>query len=468
MHVLFATAEIEPLVSTGGLGAASAGLVGALRRRGVRVTPVIPGYTPWELADERMVPLAVPAWAGPAVARVGVASGIGEVAVIDAPSLPRPHPYVDPDSGIGWRDNDHRFFAWSCAVAALADVLAPDVVHVNDWHAATTLAHLGAGPATVLSIHNLAHQGWCDPGWVDTLGPRGDRFRWKNSVNALAGAIALADRVVTVSPRYAFEITTEEGGMGLDRLLADRGGDLVGILNGIDTDDWDPASDPALVHHYDAASIADKQPNHDALCAELGLATGPGPLIVSVSRFDHQKGLDLVGEAGPILVGVPVRLALLGSGDRETEASMARLAAAHPGRIAFRQGYDAALAHRMFAAADLAIVPSRFEPCGLTQMQAMRYGALPIVSDVGGLHDTVVDVDAIPRAGTGILLRSVSAAGIVDGVHRANRLWANKAKMARTRQRAMTIDWSWDAPAEHYRSLYEQVVSSGQSPPETA
>jgi len=458
VHVLFATAEMEPLVATGGLGAASAGLVAALRRAGVRVTPVVPGYERWELSGERTVRLDTPAWVGGATARTGDLPGVGTVVVVDSPSLPRPHPYVDPDTGTGWRDNDHRFFAWSAAVGALAATLRPDVLHVNDWHAATALAHVGDTQRTVLSIHNLAHQGWCDPGWIDTLGPRGERFRWMNSVNALAGGIALADRVVTVSPRYAWEITTEEGGMGLDRLLASRAGDLVGILNGIDTADWDPSTDAHLPATFGAGDLAGKVADHDALCAELGLDTAPGPLVVSVSRFDHQKGLDLVAEVGGLLAGVPVRLALLGSGDRETEATMARLAAAHPGRIAFRQGYDAALAHRMFAAGDLALIPSRFEPCGLTQMQAMRYGTLPIVTDVGGLHDTVVDVDAAPRSGTGVVMRSVSPAGVVDGVHRAARLWSNKARLARVRGRGMAIDWSWDAPAAHYVDLYADLV----------
>lgn len=464
MHVLFATAEIEPLVSTGGLGAASFGLTLALRRAGVAVTPVVPGYEPWALDDERVVPLDVPAWVGAAVARLGTHPVIGPLAVIDAPSLARPHPYVDPATGSGWRDNDHRFFAWSAAVAALADVLEPDVVHVNDWHAATALAHLSPSVPSVLSIHNLAHQGWCDPGWVDTLGAAGERFRWMNSVNALAGAISLADRVVTVSPRYAEEIRTEAGGMGLDRALRERGAHLIGILNGIDTADWDPEADAALVAPYDATTPGAKAENHDALCAELGLDTGPGPLVVSVSRFDYQKGIDLLGEAAAILVGIPARIALLGSGDRETEAAMARLAEAHPGRIAFRQGYDAALAHRMFAAGDLAVIPSRFEPCGLTQMQAMRYGTIPVVSDVGGLHDTVIDVDASPRSGTGVLLRSISAAGIVDGVHRANRLWASTAKATRARRRGMTADWSWEVPAARYRDLYEELVSTRETP----
>lgn len=467
MHVYFATAEMEPLVATGGLGAASAGLVAALRRVGVEVTPVVPGYQAWPLTDQRVVELDVPSWVGGATARLGTHAVAGPIAVIDSPSLPRPHPYVDPETATAWGDNDHRFFAWSAAVAALvaharsdAALPSPDVVHVNDWHAATTLAHLPPEVATVLSIHNLAHQGWADPGWLDVFGSPGARYQWMGSFNALAGAIAIAERVVTVSPRYAWEITTPEGGMGLDRLLASRGDALSGILNGIDTADWDPATDAALPARYDAADPAAKAADHDALCAEMGLDLGPGPLVVSVSRFDHQKGLDLVAEVGGILASIPARLAFLGSGDRETESTMARLAEWHPGRIAFRQGYDAALAHRLFAAGDLAIIPSRFEPCGLTQMQAMRYGTIPIVSDVGGLHDTVVDLDASPRTGTGIVLRAVSGAGIVDGVHRAVRVASSAARLARVRARIMAVDWSWDAPAQRYADLYRNLVSS--------
>lgn len=460
MHILFATAEMEPIVATGGLGAASAGLVHALRRSGVQVTPVLPGYAPWPLDGERSVELDVPAWVGGAVARFGTLAG-GAVVVVDSPSLRRPHPYVDPDTGTGWRDNDHRFFAWSAAVAAVVDLVDPDVVHVHDWHAATTLAHLDGSRPTVLSVHNLAHQGWCDPGWADVFGGRGERFRWKNSVNALAGGIALADRVVTVSPNYASEIRTEAGGMGLDALLASRGDDLVGILNGIDTADWDPSADPSIVAPFDASTAAAaKAADQAALCEEMGLDDGPGPLAIVVSRFDHQKGIDMLVEVGPLLAAVPVRLAVLGSGDRETEAAMARLADAHPGRLAFRPGYDVALAHRMFAAADAVLVPSRFEPCGLTQMQAMRYGAVPVVSDVGGLHDSVVDVDG-SRQGTGIVLRAVSPAGIVDGVHRATRLLADRRRSERVRARMMAVDWSWDGPAGHYRDLYRSLFDSG-------
>ena len=467
MHVVFATAEIEPIVSTGGLGAASFGLVNALRRTGVEVTIVVPAYAPWDLPEERIVPLAVPAWVGQARARIGVHPAVGRIAMIEAPTIERPHPYVDPATGQGWGDNDHRFFAWSAAVGALCHDLRSsgervDVVHVNDWHAATTLAHLDESFRAVLSIHNLAHQGWGGLGWMDALGHRGAAFVERGAVNALSGAVRLAERIVAVSPTYANEIRTFEGGMGMDALLRDRGDAVVGILNGIDVDDWNPATDEALVSRFSVDDLESRSANHPALCAELGLEVGPGPLVVSVSRFDGQKGIDMIPEVSHLLARIPTRMAFLGSGDKATEAAMSGVAAWNPGRIAFRQGFDAALAHRMFAAADFAIVPSRFEPCGLTQMQAMRYGALPIVSDVGGLHDTVVDVDDQPRRGVGVKLHAVSGAGIVDGVHRAARLFSNRARFERVRRRAMSLDWSWDGPALRYRDLYGELsVNSG-------
>ncbi|NLA34375.1 MAG: glycosyltransferase [Actinobacteria bacterium] len=459
MHVLFATAEIEPIVSTGGLGAASFGLVNALRRAGVEVTVVLPGYAGYELSDETVMPLVVPGWVGTARARVGTHEAVGALALIEAPSIERPHPYVDPQTAQGWLDNDHRFFAWSAGVAALAHELRPDVVHVNDWHAAATLSYLDESFASVLSIHNLAHQGWGDRGWLRALGGRSGAYSERGAVNALAGAIRLADRIVAVSPTYADEIRTFEGGIGLDGLLSERGDAVLGILNGIDTDDWNPASDPALVANYSAEALEPRPQNQAALLGELGLDARPGPLVVSVSRFDAQKGIDMIPAVSHLLAGTPARFAFLGSGDRSTEAALASVAAWNPGRIAFRQGYDASLAHRMFAAGDFAIVPSRFEPCGLTQMQAMRYGAVPIVSNVGGLHDTVIDVDAEPRTGLGIVLREVSGAGLVDGVHRAARLFSKPAAYRRTQARGLARDWSWDGPAVRYQQLYEGLMS---------
>ncbi|MEZ5322480.1 MAG: glycogen/starch synthase [Microthrixaceae bacterium] len=458
MHVLFATAEFEPVVATGGLGAASAGLVAALRRHGIRVTPVIPGFAPYELEGEGRVELDVAPWAGSVTVRTGHHAQVGPIAVVDAPGLARPHPYTDPATGGAWPDNDRRFFTFAAAVAALSRHLGPDVVHLHDWHAAAALAFTATGgPPTMLSIHNLAHQGWADPEWIDVMGPRGEAFRQLNSVNCLAGAIRLADAVVTVSPRYAYEITTPEGGHGLDRLLSEHRGKLWGILNGIDADEWNPSIDEHLHTPYDAGGFGAKVHNQEALCAELGLATAPGPLIVAVSRLDYQKGLDLLAEVAWMLTRIPARIAVLGSGEPDHEAAWRYIAAHGDGRIAFTRGYDLGLAHRMFAAGDLAVIPSRFEPCGLTQMQAMRYGTLPIVSDVGGLHDTVVDVDADPVHGTGVRMHQVSPAGIVDGVHRGVRL-VGSAAAAAARHRAMTHDWSWDTAAKGYLDRYAALV----------
>ena len=454
---MYVTAEMEPLIATGGLGAASAGLVGALRADGVDVVAVLPDYSGWTLDDEEVHELAVPAWVGSATVRVGLHDGAGRVALVSVPGIARPHPYVDPSTGHGWPDNDHRFFAWSCAVAAWARRERPGVVHVNDWHAATVLAHLDPDQATVLSIHNLAHQGWADAGWLPLLGLDPTRFAWQGSTNALAGAIRSADRLVTVSPRYADEIRSDWNGMGLTPLLVERGPALVGILNGIDTDEWNPATDRHLEARYSEFDSAAKAANAAELCGELGLLGGSGPLVVCVSRFDHQKAIECLIEASRVTASVPVRVAILGSGDPAVEQLAGDAAVNSGGRIAFRSGYNQKLAHLMFGAGDLTVIPSRFEPCGLTQMQAMRYGTIPIVSDVGGLHDTVIDADRSPRSGTGVVLGEVSAAGVVDGLHRGARLWANRSRRARVAGRGMSRDWSWATSAATYRDLYRDL-----------
>lgn len=466
MHVLFATAELQPIVSTGGLGAASAGLVSALRRVGHHVDVLVPDYGAYPLADEERVELEVPDWVGSAWIRTGVHAGAGRVHLVHVPSIERPNPYVDPGTGLGWRDNDHRFFGWSRAVAAWAELSRPDIVHVNDWHAATVLGHLHDDQPSVLTVHNLAHQGWADVGWEPLLGRRSTRsasYLKGGAVNALAGAIALADRVVTVSPSYAQEIRTHAGGHGLDGSLVARGDALVGILNGIDTDDWNPATDRFLAANYDADADADavgaaKAVNQAALAEELQLPAGPGPLVVSVSRFDHQKGIDLLLELSRIMSNLPVRLALLGSGDHALETWARTVADRSGGTVAFRLGYDNELAHLMFGAADLTVIPSRFEPCGLTQMQAMRYGTLPIVTDVGGLHDTVVDADATPEEGTGIVTSGVDQVALVDGMHRGVRLWKDPARRNGAIRRGMSVDWSWQTPARHYAELYASLI----------
>ena len=245
----------------------------------------------------------------------------------------------------------------------------------------------------MLTIHTLGYQGWANLGWLDGFPFHRGAFLHGNDCNPLAGGIRIADLVVTVSPTYAREIVTPEGGFGLDGELRRRGDELVGILNGIDTKIWDPATDPNLVAPYDAGDPSAKAASQPALCEELGLDDGPGPLVVIVTRLVEQKGIDLVVPALQLLPLLPARIAVLGDGDRWLAETLHAAAARQPERVAFRQGYDEGLAHRMFAGGDLLLMPSRFEPCGLAQMQAMRYGTPVIATDVGGLHDTVVDVD---------------------------------------------------------------------------
>ena len=338
-------------------------------------------------------------WARPARARFGIAAGFGSVVVVEVPGSAKPHPYVDPTTGWGWPDNPLRFFAFSAAVGALAELVDPDVVHLNDWHTAAVMGLSSRRRPCVLTIHNLAYQGQCDPAWTVRFGSSADEYLWVGDGNPLVGGIRLADRVVAVSPNYAREILDPAHGMGIHEVLAAKGDALSGIINGIDTASWDPASDPAIAAPYDVTHLADRQRCRAALVAELGWpeagdGTAAVDLVVGmVTRMVDQKGVDLALALVPYLEDMGARMVVLGSGDPALVAQARAAAEANPGRLAYSEGYDDAFGHRIFAGSDAILVPSRFEPCGLTQMQAMRYGAIPIVTDVGGLHDTVVDAD---------------------------------------------------------------------------
>lgn len=457
MHVLFATAEFAPIARVGGLSAAAAGLVGELRSLGVEVDVVLPDYFATPLTGERTFDLDVPAWAAPAVARTGEIDGVGPIVLVDVPGIRRPHPYVDA-TGEGFADNDQRFFAFSAAVAALARQLRPDVVHVNDWHTATTLGHLDPAVPTMLTIHTLGYQGQTDPGWTAVFPTSPESFLHGGACNPLVGGIRLADVVVTVSPTYAREALAPATGAGIDDVLAARGGRFVGIRNGIDTAMWDPATDALLAARYDAADPSPKLASKRQVQTELGLDPSDQALVVVVTRLVEQKGVDLLLGSVPYLASIPAQLAILGDGAAGLVAAVQAAADANPGRVGFRQGYDEGLAHRLFAGGDLFAMPSRFEPCGLAQMQAMRYGTLPVVTDVGGLHDTVTDIDAAPTAGTGIVAGEVSAIGVLDALHRGVRAWSNAARRKAMRNRGMRTDWSWRAPALEHIRWYEEIT----------
>lgn len=464
MRILFATAEFAPVAMVGGLGSASAGLVRELRRSGHEVEVVLPDYRRLPLDDAATTHLELPGEWGPVTIRRGHHPDTGALTLVHTPAIERPHPYLD-QHGNGWSDNDARFLHFSAAVAEIVAQRPPDVVHLNDWHTAAALSWIAPSVPTVFSIHNLAYQGDADGGWASQLGARRDAFVRHGGVNPMAGALRTSDRIVVVSPNYRSEILRPEHAFGLHDLLEARADDLVGIRNGIETDVWDPRTDRHLATPFGADDLSGKATAHDALSAELGLpvpARGPrSPLAVVVSRLVHQKGIDLLVGMLDLLPRMPARLAVLGGGDADLAAALRHAAQRAPQHVAFVEGYDEALGHRLIAGGDLLLMPSRFEPCGLTQMQAMRYGTIPVVHGVGGLVDTVVDADTEPRAGTGFVAVRPDPVGLLDAWHRANRAVANPARRDAIRRRGMTTDWSWEHPAAVHVELYGAVLHSG-------
>jgi starch synthase len=458
MRVLFATAEYAPLAKVGGLADASAGLVRALRAIGVEVEVVLPDYS-GDRVGATSEPLDVPAWVGGAWASSRSEVGAGNVTWISNGSLTRPHPYLD-DHGRGWPDNDFRFMAFSAAVASLAALRRPHIVHLHDWHTAATLGFLREPIPSVLTLHNPAYQGTTTGRWLSFIPRRPEAYEWYGRTNPLTGGIALSDAVVTVSPTFAAELLQPETSFGLHGPLGAKGDSFTGILNGIDTHVWDPATDPYLAVRYDVESASRKRELGRRLSAEIGCADGAGPLIGMVTRLTGQKGVDLALSTTSLLEAADARMVLLGAGEAGL-ASAARAVAERAGdRFTFYNGYDEGLAHRIFGACDIFLVPSRFEPCGLTQMQAMRYGAVPVVTDVGGLHDTVVDADARPEDGTGFVAPRPDGALVTEAMSRALRAWRNTRRRGEIRRRGMSLDWSWTSPSRQYLSLYRRLTSA--------
>ncbi len=461
MRILFAAAECAPMVRVGGLAEAASGLVAELRTQH-DVTVVLPDYGFIDFVEESSVELDVPDWAAPARARFGTAPDFGSVVLVDRVGMARPHPYVDPATGNAWPDNDHRFIGFSAALADLIRREQPDVVHLNDWHTAATLGFLAERPPTVLTIHTLGYQGVTDGSWLARIPVEPWRFAWYDVANMLVGAVRTADRIIAVSPNYAREIVQPEHGMAFDHELAERGSDLVGILNGIDDAQWSPKSDSLIPTTFGAAKVAGGKADAKAeLVARFGWDDNDAPLIGVVSRLVDQKGIDLLAAAAPFLDGIGANLVVLGAGTPELNDAVRWMATEFPGRVQAVVGtYDVELAHLIFAGADLMAIPSRFEPCGLAQMQAMNYGTIPVASAVGGLVDTISDIDADPDGGTGVLLSEVSVAGLVDGFHRGVRAWSQKSTRRAMQRRGMKADWSWTGPAKRHVALYQDLLAS--------
>ena len=477
MRVLSVASEVYPRIKTGGLADVAGALPGALKPLGVAMRTLVPGY-PAVLAGLTATEgsVSLEDALGGAVRLILGRAGDLDLIVLDAPHLyGRPgNPYLGPD-GRDWADNHRRYgllgrVAADIGLGRLPD-WRPDLVHGHDWQAGLAPAHLAfAGeprPATVLTIHNLAFQGLFDASCIGELGlPPGafqvEGYESWGRVGFLKAGLYYADRLTTVSPTYAREIQTEAEGMGLHGLLRARSDHLVGIANGIDDEVWDPAADPNLPAGYDAER-AKAAANRLALQERFGLDTDPDALLcIVVSRLTAQKGLDLLLHSLPVLLAHGGQLALLGSGEPGLEAGFAAAEQAHRSRVGCVFGYDEPLSHLMQAGADAIIVPSRFEPCGLTQLYGLRYGTVPIVARVGGLADTVIDANEAALddgVATGIQFAPVTAEALGFALARAAALRADGEAWARLRHRAMTRNVSWARPARHYETLYRALLA---------
>ncbi len=480
MRVLFIASECAPLIKTGGLADVVGALPKALGAVGTDVRVLLPAY-PGLLdgleADGEAIPTR-PLFGRRARVVPGRRAGL-RLLLLDAPRLfGRPgNPYVGKN-GKDWPDNHKRFGALSAVGAWLADGKLPgwrpDVVHAHDWQAGLAPAYLALSKSktasrSVITVHNIAFQGLFPRKTMAELklpasGFVQSGFEFYGEVGFLKAGLVYADAITTVSPTYARELTTPEYGMGLEGVIAQRRGSLTGILNGIDLDAWNPASDPDIAVPYDRSQLQGKSKNKAALQRRLGLtADARAPLFCVVSRLTRQKGLDLLLDALPHLLWRGGQLALLGSGDADLEKSFAAAARANPGRVAVSLGYDEPLSHLMQAGADAILIPSRFEPCGLTQLYGLRYGTLPVVAHTGGLADTVIDAnDAAIKANcaTGFQFAPTTLSALRDALDRACDAFADKRLWRGMQRRAMKHPVGWDVSAAAYAALYQQLAGA--------
>ena len=481
-RVLFATPECAPMVKTGGLADVSAALPAAVKALGLDIRILLPGYRQVlaQLSDGSEVARIAPmADFPPARLLQGqTASGV-PLLVLDCPALyDRPGgPYQD-ESGSDWADNALRFGLLSRVAALLGSVDSPlgwqpQVVHCNEWQTGLAPAYLrdaaGTPAATLMTIHNLAFQGIFEPELVAALGLPADCFNpegveYYGKLSFLKAGLQLADAITTVSPGYALEIQTEALGFGLHGLLVRRRDSLYGILNGIDTGLWNPATDPLIECRYSAGTLAAKAGNKRALQHRLGLAVAPAvPLFAVVSRLTEQKGLDWLLAIAPQLLALPAQLALLGGGEPQLERGFAALARRHPQQLSATIGFDETLAHLIEAGADACLMPSRFEPCGMNQMYSQRYGTPPVVRATGGLADTVIDCTAATLAdgsASGFVFHEPSAAALLAAAERAACAWRERATWHALQRNGMARDFGWDASARRYAAIYAQLAKN--------
>ncbi|MET0248731.1 MAG: glycogen synthase GlgA [Sphingobium sp.] len=479
LSVLGVASEIYPLVKTGGLADVAGALPGALAEQGVAVRTLVPAY-PAVMArvGKTKVLRSYDALFGATAAVRAASIGGLDLLILDAPDFFARDggPYGDKD-GRDWPDNWRRFAALSRAAADIAaDGVGgwrPDLVHAHDWQAAMAAAYMRYGPAhavpRVVTIHNLAFQGRFGADIFDALDLPAQAWdvegvEYYGGVGFLKGGLACASAITTVSPTYAQEIAGPRDGMGLDGLINARAGKVHGILNGIDPAIWNPAADPLIAAPFSARALAARAANRRALETRFALDHDAAPLFVIVSRLTWQKGMDLMVEATDALVAAGGKLAVLGAGDQPLEDAFLTAADRHPGRIGVQIGYDEPLAHLLQAGGDAILIPSRFEPCGLTQLYGLRYGCVPVVARVGGLADTVIDANEAAVTGgsaTGIVFAPDDGQALQRAIHRTVALHRERATWQAMQKTGMRADFSWTRSAARYAGLFRDLVWAG-------
>ncbi|MDL2405492.1 glycogen synthase GlgA [Rhizobium calliandrae] len=479
MKVLSVSSEVFPLIKTGGLADVAGALPIALKPHGVETKTLLPGY-----------PTVMKAIRNPVV-RLEFADLLGEKAtvfeaehdgislfVLDAPAYYNRTggPYVDA-TGKDYPDNWRRFAALSLAGSEIAAGLLPgwrpDLVHVHDWQSAMVPVYMRYYPTpelpSVLTIHNIAFQGQFGADIFPGLRLPAHAFsiegiEYYGDVGFLKGGLQTALALTTVSPSYAEEILTPEFGMGLEGVIASRANSLHGIVNGIDDGIWDPQTDPMIAQTYGAATLKDRAANRKVVIEHFGLDDDDGPIFCVVSRLTWQKGMDLLARICGDIVRLGGKLAILGAGDAALEGALFAAAGRYRGRVGVSAGYNEPMSHLMQAGCDGIIIPSRFEPCGLTQLYGLRYGCLPIVARTGGLNDTIIDANHAAlqaKVATGIQFSPVTADGLLQAIRRAMHLFQDRKVWTQMQKQGMKSDVSWGKSAERYAALYSSLVSRG-------
>lgn len=477
MNILSVTSEIFPLIKTGGLADVTGALPKVLSRLGWMTRTLIPGYPGVisQIGQAQEIHAFADLFGAPASLLSVRHDGL-DLLILDAPSLFQRAggPYIGED-GKDHPDNWRRFAVLSYVASAIAGGLLPDwqprIVHTHDWQAALTSVYMkysenASHVPSVLTIHNLAFQGQFPADVVQQIGIPPEAFtidclEYYGDISYLKGGIMTSKAITTVSPTYAREVLSTDLGMGLDSALWARAEDFVGIVNGIDSDIWNPATDSYLPARYDHRQIKARAANRRKLLETFRLDQTPGPVFAAVTRLTWQKGGDMIAEVAEDIAHSGGKLIVLGKGEAAVETALLRAAGRHPGVIGVKVGYDEPTAHLIHGGADIVIQPSRFEPCGLTQLYALRYGAVPLVSRTGGLSETIIDANdaAISaRVATGFQFHPATGDNLRLAVRRAFDAYAEPKKWARLQNQGMKADFSWERSAEQYATIYTQLA----------